>query len=344
MAAQAAVLPTNGRIFPFRKAVKRNAKLRLAVSGPGGSGKTYTLLTLATELGGRIALVDTEHGSASKYADLFEFDVLELKSYDPGILPELIAEVATQGYATLIIDSLSHFWNGVGGEREQVERITARTKSNNSWSAWREVSPKHNRMIDAIHAAPMHVLASMRVKTEWIVDRDEKTGKTSPRKVGLQPIMRDGIDYEFDICGEMDQENTLIITKSRCPQVSGGLFPKPGRELAAVLSLWLGFAPEDPPEPIPPELEAIWRQMSSRDGVCAEFEKLRQTLEQRLGPEVAEAEYAQLLGAHGVPEPGEFKSSRPARLCAKDLFLRIAELADDGGGESGKPEEADNAG
>lgn len=337
MAAQAAVLPTNGRIFPFRKAVKRNAKLRLAVSGPGGSGKTYTLLTLATELGGRIALVDTEHGSASKYADLFEFDVLELKSYDPGILPELIAEAAAQGYTTLIVDSLSHFWNGAGGELEQVERITARAKSNNSWAAWREVSPKHNRMIDAIHAAPMHILASMRVKTEWIVDRDEKTGKTSPRKVGLQPIMRDGIDYEFDICGEMDQENTLIITKSRCPQVSGGLFPKPGRELAAILNLWLGFAPEDPPE-----IEAIWRQMSSREGVCAEFEKLRMTLEQLLGPEASEAEYEQALGAHGVREASEFKSSRPARLCARDLFLRIAELAGDGR-EGEEREEVDDA-
>jgi hypothetical protein len=327
MAAQAAV-PTTTRVYPFRRAVKRNAKLRLAVAGPGGSGKTYTLLTLATALGGRVALVDTEHGSASKYADQFVFDVLELKSYDPGVLPDLLATVSAEGYSTLIIDSLSHFWNGVGGELEQVERITARTKSNNSWSAWREVSPKHNRMIDAMLAAPIHVLVSMRVKTEWVVDRDEKTGKTAPRKVGLQPIMRDGIEYEFDICGEMDQENTMIITKSRCPAVSGGLFPKPGKELAVLLRLWLDGQPAEPSNRVPPELVEMWKRMSSKEGAAAEFTRLRKTLQQKLGELMAEAEYRRILGEHGVREPGEFKSSRPARLCAKDLFARLAEAAD----------------
>jgi hypothetical protein len=326
MAAQAAV-PSNARIYTFRKAAKHNAKLRLAVSGPGGSGKTFTLLRLATELGGRVALVDTEHGSASKYADQFAFDVLELSSYDPGILPDLIDYVSAQGYSTLIIDSLSHFWNGVGGELEQVERITARTKSNNSWSAWREVSPKHNRMIDAMLAAPVHVLVSMRVKTEWIVDRDEKTGKTAPRKVGLQPIMRDGIEYEFDICGEMDQENIMIITKSRCPAVTGGLFPKPGKELAALLSLWLNGEPTESSNRVPPELVEMWKRMSSKEGAAAEFARLREALQQRLGDLMAEAEYRRILGEHGVREPGEFKSSRPARLCAKDLSVRLAGAA-----------------
>ena len=79
----------NGSV-PFQKAVKRDAKLRFAVCGPSGSGKTYTLFKLATELGGPVALIDTERGSASKYADMFEFDVLELESYDPQRLIEII--------------------------------------------------------------------------------------------------------------------------------------------------------------------------------------------------------------------------------------------------------------
>ncbi len=83
----------------------------------------------------------------------------------------------------------------------------------------------------------------MRAKTEWILDRDERTGKTVPRKVGLAPVMRDGIEYEFDVCGDMDQENTLVITKSRCPKLAGGVFPKPGKELADVLKEWLGGVP-----------------------------------------------------------------------------------------------------
>ena len=175
----------NATAFVFRKAVKQNAKLRLALSGPGGSGKTYTLLKLATALGGRIAALDTEHGSMEKYADQFDFDVLHLDSYNPAIFPRLIGEVAGQGYSTLITDSWSHFWMGEGGELDQVDAITARSKSNNSFAAWRHVSPMHNRMIDAMLAAPIHILVSMRVKTEWVLEKDERTGKTVPRKVGL---------------------------------------------------------------------------------------------------------------------------------------------------------------
>src|SRR5229473_7513247 len=119
----------------FRKALKHGAKLRLAICGPSGSGKTYTLLKLATELGGPIAVVDTERGSARKYADLFEFDVLELDSYDPRKLVDMIDAAAQAGYQVLCIDSLSHFWMGKDGELDQVDRIARRQQANNSFAA-----------------------------------------------------------------------------------------------------------------------------------------------------------------------------------------------------------------
>ena len=169
----------------FRRAVKYDAKLRFAVCGPSGSGKTYTLLQLATELGGPVALVDTERGSASKYADLFEFDVLELESYDPARLIEIIDEAAEKGYRVLCIDSLSHFWIGKDGELDKVDRAARRMQNPNGFAAWKQVTPLHNALIDKIVSAPLHILASMRAKTEWILDRDERTGKTVPRKVGL---------------------------------------------------------------------------------------------------------------------------------------------------------------
>src|SRR3984885_535698 len=224
----------------FRRAVKYDAKLRFAICGPSGSGKTYTLLQLATGLGGPVVLIDTERGSASKYADLFEFDVLELESYDPARLIEIIDEAARIGYRVLCIDSLSHFWIGKDGELDKVDRAARRMQTPNSFAAWKQVTPLHNALIDKIVSAPLHILAGMRAKTEWILDRDERTGKTVPRKVGLAPVMRDGIEYEFDVCGEMDQENTLQVTKSRCSRVSGGVFPKPGKELADMLKEWLG--------------------------------------------------------------------------------------------------------
>lgn len=105
----------------FKKAVKRDAKLRLALCGPAGSGKTYSLLSIATELGGPIAYVDTEHGSASKYADLFQFDVIEPDVFDPRQLIQLIKAAIENGYKVICIDSLSHYWMGKGGELEMVD-------------------------------------------------------------------------------------------------------------------------------------------------------------------------------------------------------------------------------
>jgi AAA domain len=299
----------------FRKAVKHGAKLRLAICGPSGSGKTYTLLRLATELGGPVSVVDTERGSASKYADIFDFDVLELDSYDPRRLVEMIDAAAKSGYRVLCIDSLSHFWMGKDGELDLVDRIAKRSQSNNGFAAWKQVTPLHNELVDRIIGAPLHVLVSLRAKTEWVLERDEKTGKTSPRKVGLAPVMRDGIEYEFDVCGEMDQENTLIITKSRCPKLTGGVFSKPGKEVAEILKEWLDGPPPPPhqePEPssaptpngeaekhdgggglngsaalngsavlngsVPHDLVAIWKRMCSPRGVIEEFTRLKEAL------------------------------------------------------------------
>jgi hypothetical protein len=342
----------------FLKAVKHGAKLRFAVCGPSGSGKTYTLLKLATELGGPIAVVDTERGTASKYADIFEFDVLELGSYDPRRLVEMIDAAAQRGYQVLCIDSLSHFWMGKDGELDQVDRIARRSQSNNSFGAWKQVTPIHNELVDRIIGAPLHVLVSLRAKTEWVLERDEKTGKTAPRKVGLAPVMRDGIEYEFDVCGEMDQENTLVITKSRCPKLTGGVFTKPGKEVAEILKEWLNGPPAPPQElesllpptpsgeahglngsaglkgsaglngsaspngSVPPDLLAIWKRMCSPRGVMQEFAKLQEAITQAAGAQ-GESIYQEILKRHGVERPNQFKRSQPARLCAKELFQAI---------------------
>jgi hypothetical protein len=171
----------------FRKAIKRGAKLRLAVCGPSGSGKTYTLLKLATELGGPVALVDSERGSASKYADIFDFDVLELGSYDPRNLIAIIDIAASKGYQVLCIDSLSHFWIGKDGELDQVDRAARRMQTPNSFAAWKQVTPMHNALIDKIISAPLHVLVGLRSKTEWVLERDEKLARQRLERLGWRP-------------------------------------------------------------------------------------------------------------------------------------------------------------
>jgi hypothetical protein len=231
----------------FQKATKTDAKLRLALCGPSGSGKTYSSLALATELGGPIAYIDTEHGSASKYADLFSFEVIEPDTFDPRDLVKMIDYAAANGYRVIVVDSLSHYWMGKGGELEMVDNSAKRTTGGNSFVAWKNVTPHHNALIDTIIAAPIHVIATMRTKTEWVIE--EVNGKKVPRKIGLAPVMRDGIEFEFDVCGDIDQENNLCITKSRCPELAGQVINRPGKKMAETLKKWLTGAPAKPKPP-----------------------------------------------------------------------------------------------
>ncbi len=222
----------------FTKATKKRAKLRLALIGPPGSGKTYSALAIASNLGRRVGLIDTEHGSASKYADLFEFEALELDSFHPRTYIEAIRAAEQAGFDVLVIDSLSHAWSGKDGALEQVDRVAARSKSGNSFAAWREVTPLHNELVEALVGCKLHLIVTMRSKVEWVVDEDDR-GKKVPRKVGMAPVQRDGVEYEFDVCGDLDQSNRLAISKSRCPALSGGVFTRPGKDVADVLLTWL---------------------------------------------------------------------------------------------------------
>jgi len=229
----------------FHKALKTDARLRLALMGPSGAGKTLTSLHLAQDLdAGPIALIDTERGSASKYADQFDFDVLELDSFHPEHYIEAIRAANTGDYGVLIIDSLSHAWAGKGGALELVDEAARKMKSSNTFAAWRDVTPLHNRLLDAILGTDCHLIATLRSKMENVQDKDEK-GRTLIRKVGLQAIQREGVEYEFDVVGEMDLDHVLTITKSRCPSLADRIFPSPNGEVSAELKEWLeGVSPE----------------------------------------------------------------------------------------------------
>ena len=255
---------------PFKKAVKHDAKLRLALCGPSGSGKTYTALSIASGLGGPIAHVDTEHGSASKYADIFEFDVLEPTEFDPRRLIETIGDAVNAGYRVFIVDSLSHYWMGKGGELEMVDSAAKRNQGN-SFAAWKHVTPVHNQLIDTIISAPLHIIATLRTKTEWVVEKDDK-GKSVPRKIGIAPIMRDGIEYEFDVCGDLDQDNTLTVSKSRCPALAGKVINQPGKQMAEDLKRWLSSGV---PAPV---IRQLPEELSGFASTAAAFEYLQSEL------------------------------------------------------------------
>lgn len=231
----------------FHKAQKKQAKLRLGLVGPSGSGKTFSALAIATGLGGRIAVIDSERGSASLYADKFTFDVLELSSFKPEIYVEAIHAAEAAGYDVLIIDSLSHAWAGKDGALQMVDDAAARSRSGNKFAAWREVTPVHNALVDAMLLSRCHVIATMRAKTEWVLEDNDK-GQKVPRKIGLQPVQRDGMEYEFTLVGDLDGA-TFITGKTRCPEVAPqkSVIQRPGIEFGKALRDWLENGSEPDP-------------------------------------------------------------------------------------------------
>jgi len=226
----------------FQQATKQQSKLRMTLDGPAGSGKTFTGLRFAHALtnayGGRIALIDTERGSASKYVGespdgiSWAFDVLNLAVFSPEKYTEAINAAGRLGYTVLVIDSLSHAWEGQGGALEMKQR------AGESWSAWRNITPIHNRMVDAILQSPCHVITTMRSRMEYIQETDDR-GKISIRKVGLSPIQRPGMEYEFDVVCDIDWSHILTVSKSRCSAIADLKTEKPGAEFMRPLIEWL---------------------------------------------------------------------------------------------------------
>jgi len=235
---------------PFKKATKKQSRLRLALIGPPGSGKTYSALRVGTALARKVALIDTEFRSASKYADLFGFDVLNLEgSFHPQRYLEAIHAAEEAGYEVVVIDSLSHAWIGKDGGLDLHDQAVARQKSKNAFTAWAEVTPHHRALVTALVQCQCHLIVTLRSKVEYVQDKDSQ-GRTTVRKVGLAPLMRDGLEYEFDLAGDMDETNTLIISKSRCPALKRAVIAEPGEALAQQLLAWLGAGSADEPEPV----------------------------------------------------------------------------------------------
>lgn len=234
----------------FAKATKEKARLRLAIFGPSGAGKTYSALRIATGLGGRIAVIDTERGSASKYADRFDFDVLELPQTDIATYVEAIKAAA--GYPVLIVDSLSHAWRELLAE---VDRLARARYSGNTWSAWSEGTPKQNQLIDAILGFDGHIIVTMRSRTEWVIQQNDR-GKQEPRRIGTSPEQGKGIEYEFDLLMEISAEHVATITKDRTGRFQDAMLSMPDEAFGQALAEWLSTGAE-------PEAKPRWTQDAS---------------------------------------------------------------------------------
>ncbi len=243
-------------------ATKEQCKLRLAIAGPSGAGKTFSGINILMHMGcERIAVLDTEHGSAAKYANEFprRFKVIDNKywksNFDPRRLITVLKELGPH-VDGLFVDSLTHFWMGPGGMLTLVDEFAKKAMRNgakyDSFGAWKQADPIYNELIQTILSLPCHFAAGLRSKQEYddvVVD-----GKKKKVKVGMAAQMREGFEYEFDVEGQLDMDHNFIVGKTRCRALDGKIFPMPGKNVADPLLAWMNDgAPkkEEPAKVIP---------------------------------------------------------------------------------------------
>lgn len=246
----------------LKKAQRKRVKLKIGIASPSGGGKTASSLILAygllksehpewsdEEVWDRIAIIDTENGSGELYAncrigdtDIGYYNAVSIDPpYEPQKYIDAMVACKEAGMEVCIVDSLTHAWNGQGGLLEKQSNIAKRT--GNSWTAWRDISPLYQKLVDTILQTDMHFICTMRSKTEYVQEKDDK-GKTSIKRKGMSPQIRDGMEYEFSMFLELDTDHQAFVSKDRTGVIDGQYFivtPEIGKRLAK----WLdGGAPE----------------------------------------------------------------------------------------------------
>jgi hypothetical protein len=244
------------RVYNFQAndATRESILLRAGLCGPTGSGKTKTALIMGTRMVERLGLgplfvIDSENKSALRYAYSprskqgyrFKHVAMPEDDYSPQAYVAAMDYCESQGAGVIVIDSLSHAWNGINGVLEQVDQVTERSRSRNTFSeGWKTMTPVHNRLIQRILGSSAHVIFTLRAKTDWVIQENER-GKREPVKVGLAPVQREGVDYEPDLFFDMTvPDNVLIVSKSRCDRLTPGeVVRKPGADFADVIIEWI---------------------------------------------------------------------------------------------------------
>ncbi|MBL7738444.1 MAG: AAA family ATPase [Chitinophagaceae bacterium] len=196
----------------LKKSSRKRAKIRLALQGPSGSGKTYSALLIALGLCknfDKVAVIDTENHSSELYSHLGTFNVVTLEApFTPERYIEAIKLCERAGMEAIIVDSISHQWEGSGGILETHSLMTG-----NSFTNWGKLTPRHNSFVQAILQSPCHVIATIRSKQDYVLS--EKNGKQVPEKIGLKGVTRDGMDYEMTILLDIDIKHNAVASKDR---------------------------------------------------------------------------------------------------------------------------------
>ena len=196
----------------LRKATRQKSKIRLGLSAPAGGGKTYSALLIASGMTSwdKIALIDTENGSGDLYSHLGDYNVLSLEApYSPERYVEAIHQCEKAGMEVIIVDSITHEWDGKGGILDIHSGMTG-----NSFTNWATLTPRHQKFINAILSSPCHVITTVRRKQEYEMTKDNN-GKVKVDKVGMKEITREGFEYELTVNLELDIKHNARSSKDR---------------------------------------------------------------------------------------------------------------------------------
>lgn len=203
-------LYTKLKLMELRKSERKNAKIKMAIQAPSGAGKTYSSILIAKGLTNnnfsKVAIIDTENGSADLYAHLGDYNVLSLKPpYSPENYIQAIGVCEKAGMEVIIIDSISHCWDFLVEFHSKLP--------GNSFTNWGKVTPRQNAFVEKILQSPSHIISTMRVKQDYVLNN--KNGKMVPEKVGLKAVQRDSVDYEFTIVFDLDINHNAKTSKDR---------------------------------------------------------------------------------------------------------------------------------
>jgi hypothetical protein len=218
----------------LRKATRKKAKIRLGLSAVSGGGKTYSAILVAKGLVGdlsKVAIIDTENGSADLYAHLGDFNVLPLNApFTPERYIEAIKSCEKAGMEVIIVDSISHEWDGKGGCLEIVESLGGK------YQDWAKVTPRHQAFIDAIIHSPSHVITTVRRKQDYEMIKDGN--KIRVEKGGLKEITREGFEYELTINLELDTKHNATASKDRTQLFMNKPAFVPSEQTGEMIAAW----------------------------------------------------------------------------------------------------------
>jgi hypothetical protein len=221
----------------LRQASRKKAKIRLGLSAVSGGGKTYSALLIAKGLAHgdftKVAVIDTENGSADLYSHLGSYNVFTLKApFTPEKYIEAIKICENAKMEVIIVDSITHEWDGVGGILNIADSMTG-----NSYTNWAKITPRHNAFIQSILQSDCHMITTVRRKQDYEMTTNSN-GKLVPQKVGLKEVTREGFEYELTVNLELDTKHNASCSKDRTGLFVGKPDFVPTEETGKLLLEW----------------------------------------------------------------------------------------------------------